>query len=659
MTPGRLSVVLTQEPDGTLVQESGRASMVHQVDEGEDLLTDLPQKAHLVFLFPKSPRGVLSTLRSRRPDGLSVLATHGLASVVAVVSDPFTVEDLLAALDGQLNAAEIWPLDQGEVRESDVSVRDFFDGADTPFDEPIPAHDLPYEVRTEVEQFNLNLRYFWARASQYCPEFRDLAAWLHQAVTDTATDIAIYAQADTDPASLPDPQQHYGRVSLLVEINACLTMLNSQLVAVTPPLTQSTFPVGEYSLLGIGSAVRAVWRLYTHMSDVFSQAQHLDKLHAMGNGAPFDPGIKPYAQLDLESWADSPHSLESQGAGGTSAAPRRHIVYFSSRWGFHQTVQSVSLSWQCLGGNAAREWNLLTLSHEFLHSHLREILDELLLVGSAEELSHLVEVFNSGAPKTFGVAVRQFLLQQLRWVDHGLQLSHAAKTTTRGNRVAPTRVDVIHAEPMTEEEAAFLLKERLRFLEETVVHVMDFIYFYDADDDLFVSSLWHSWALIPNVQPKIEDYVLRTLLALASTWTTDDAGAAFEDAAGRLEDGFSVILAQGRHGLVQQALDTLNTASATQGTGGDYAIRTRFLLSYSLVRWARRFLVSNELHAVLSHDDQRVIGDRSYAIDPWDFPDAAIGSPSEFLLDRYRDMVRAHENDRLEGDSLWQLLVLI
>jgi len=57
-------------------------------------------------------------------------------------------------------------------------------------------------------------------------------------------------------------------------------------------------------------------------------------------------------------------------------------VYFSSRWGFHQTVQSVSVSWQCINGNAALDWNLLTLSHEFLHAHLRELLDELLLVGT-------------------------------------------------------------------------------------------------------------------------------------------------------------------------------------------------------------------------------------------------------------------------------------
>ncbi len=634
--------------------------MVHHVAGATQALSGLPESGFLVFLFAQSPRAILSALGSRHPDGLAVFATHGLASVVAAVSDPFSVDRLLELLDGQLNAAEVWPLANGEVDEAAVVVRDFFDGADAPFEDPIAAEALPYEVRTEVEQFNLNLRYFWARASQYCPEFRDLAAWLDQAVADTAADIAVYAQADTDPASLPDPQGHYGRVSLLVEINACLTMLNSQLVAVTPPLTQSTFPVGEYSLLGIGSAVRAVWRLYTHMSDVFARAQHLDKLHAMSNGAPFDSGTRPYA-LDPSTWMDSPLSIEGQDPARPSADPRRHIVYFSSRWGFHQTVQSVSLSWQCINGNAAREWNLLTLSHEFLHSHLREMLDELLLVGSAEELSELVAIFNSGDPKTFGSAAKQFLLQRLRWIEHGLQLAEAASAarSSAGTESAATHVDLFQAKPMTEDEAAFLLKERLRFLEEVVVHVMDFIYFYDADDELFVSSLWHSWALIPNVQPKVEDYVLRTLLALASTWTTDDPIAAFDDAASRLQEGFSEILAEGRHGLVEQALETLTAIDAGRGDVPNYGLRTRFLLAFPLIRWARRFLVSNQLHAVLAHDDQRAVGPRAYPIDPWEFPDTAIASPSEFLLDRYRNMVRAHENDKLESDSLWQLLVLI
>jgi hypothetical protein len=629
--------------------------MVHRIGGRDEASHPLPDSCFLVFLFAKSSREVLSALGSRWTEGLTAYATHGLASVVAVVREPFSVEELIAMLDGTLNAAEIWPVEGGAVVEANVVVQDFFDGEDAPFGDPIQASSLPYEVRTEVEQFNLNVRYFWARASQYCPEFSDLAGWLHQSVADTAQDIHAYAQADTDPASLPDPQQHYGRVSLLVEINACLTMLNSQLVAVTPPLTKSTFPVGEYSLLGIGSAVRATWRLYSHMSDVFAQAQHLDKVHAMSNGAPFDPGTKPYS-LNPETWADSPLSIEEQDPAVEVAEPRRHIVYFSSRWGFHQTVQSVSVSWQCLNGNAAREWNLLTLSHEFLHSHLREMLDELLLVGSAEDLVKLVEVFNSDAPRTFGEATKQFLLQRLRWIEHGRQLSRAADAAD-ASRIDPgaQRVDILQAHPMTTDEAAFLLNDRLRFLEEVVVHVMDFIYFYDAADDLFVSSLWHSWALIPNVQPKVEDYVLRTLLALSSTWMTDDASAAFDDATGRLDDEFSAILGDGSHGLIEQAQAVLHSKS---GGASSYGLRTRFICSYPLVRWARRFLVSGQLHAVLSHDDQRAIGPRAYALDPWDFPDVTIQSPSGFLLDRYRTMVRAHENEGLEGDSLWQLLVL-
>jgi len=379
--PGRLSVRLTYSPGAEMAYPSARVSPIYPIgDVAEDF--QLPSSGHLVFLFSRSVRGVLNRLERRDGHGVRVFASHGLASVIAVLDADADVDTLLQELEDQLCAAEVWPLQEGTVVERNTIVRHWQnDGIATTEIEDIAATNLPYEVRTEVEQFNLNLKYFWARAEQFAPEYEDLAIWLHEAVSDAAKAVASYAQAHTDPASLADPQQHYGRVSLLVEINACLTMLNSQAMGVTPPLTEATYPIGEYSLLGIGSATRAVWRIYRHMSDVFADAQHLDRLHAMRDGAPFDSGVRPY-RFQMSAWADSPLSIESQDPVGPATAPRRHIVYFSSRWGFHQTVQSVSVSWQCINGNAALDWNLLTLSHEFLHAHLRELLDELLLVGT-------------------------------------------------------------------------------------------------------------------------------------------------------------------------------------------------------------------------------------------------------------------------------------
>jgi len=266
-----------------------------------------------------------------------------------------------------------------------------------------------------------------------------------------------------------------------------------------------------------------------------------------------------------------------------------------------------------------------------------------------------VRAFNSGDPQTWSIAAKQFLLQQLRWVDHGLDL--VAKRARR--REGDTKVGLVRSRPMTPEEAMYLLKERLRFLEEVVVHVMDYLYFYNADDEVFVSSLWHSWALVPNVQPKIDEYVLRTLLALSSTWTDDDPTSAFADASARLDSCLAGILHNGAHGLVEQARRALNDGEAKGAESSRSNLRTRFQLSFPLVRWTRRFLVSSELHAGLAHDEQRVAGDPAYPFDPWDFPDGDVGSPTGFLLDRFRRMVRAYENDDLEADSLWQLLVLI
>ncbi|WP_344778497.1 hypothetical protein [Nocardioides panacisoli] len=644
---------------------TARVSAVYPLANEAD--APLPSSGYLVFLFPRSAQTVLSKLTRHVGEGIAVFASHGLASVILVVTggpdsetdadgaERTRIDDLLDLVDGDLCAAEIWPFEGETVLETQTTVRHWSPASAPATFEDVEASDLPYEVRTEVEQFNLNFQYFWARAYKYCDEYEDLAAWLQETVSDIARTVAAYARADTDPASLDNPQQHYGLVSLLVEINACLTMLNSQAVGVTPPLTQSSFPVGEYSLLGIGSAARAAWRIYRHMSDIFANAQHLDRLHAMRHGAPFDSGVVPY-RFNPASWESSPLSIETQPPGADPSPPRRHIVYFSSRWGFHQTIQSVSLSWQCINGNAATDWNLLTLSHEFLHSHLRELLDELLLVQDDAELAALVEAYNSGEPTTWSIAAKQFLLQRLRWIDHGLQLIAARDTAEQNGQ---SHVEIVRSAPMTAEEAHHLLRDRLRFLEEVIVHVMDYIYFYDADDELFVSSLWHSWALVPNVQPKIDEYVLRTLLALASTWRSHDETQAFDDASARLDSCLASILDAGDHGLVGLARSVLDEGETNVSGSGRTDLRTRFGMAFPLVRWTKQFLISSELHAKLAHDELRVAGERAYPIDPWEFPDSRIESPTGFLLDRFRRMTRAYENDRLESDSLWQLLVLI
>jgi hypothetical protein len=637
-------VTLTDKPEVVLHRRGGKVSPLFRVlgDPPPSPLTD----QSLVICYPASPRALLATLQTADArshlDASFVAMTHGLGAVIALLPGQVDADAWLARWVDHLVASEVWNLRDGRLADGGPTVRDDYPLAiDTSPVRHLDASEVTGEVASEVEQFNRNLAYFWSRAERYAPEYRPLVGALIDSVEGTLEgvreNLALGSQARYRKA-------HYVSVSNLVEINSCLTMLNSQLLGAGASLLESSFGVGEYSLLGIGSVTRAAWRIYSHMNEVFARENHLERLRRLGTQQPFDAAHLTPFDLDIATWGgDDIDSFEPHE--DDEDVGRQHVVYFSSRWGFHQTMQSISISWQCVHSAASPEWTLLTFSHEFLHSHLRELLDELLL-DPRRTASELAELFNR-EPESWADAAAQLLIAELRSIKtaHVLEQSAMAsgRTTGRLNQQPPR---------LTTSELGELVDSQMRVLEEFVVHVMDFIYFYDADDQSYVSSLWHSWALVPNVQPQLRVYLLRTLLALSSTWSDTDSRAAFGDAAARLENEFRDILEREDHGLVQEALDLLLEERMRKG------LLTRFQGSFTLVKFVRRYLISKRVNSHL-FDDAAALEDGSYASKPPGFSHEPVDSPIGFLLARFRESDPEATQEEVEIETLWQHLQLI
>jgi hypothetical protein len=49
---------------------------------------------------------------------------------------------------------------------------------------------------------------------------------------------------------------------------------------------------------------------------------------------------------------------------------------------------------------------------------------------------------------------------------------------------------------------------------EVLTHVFDFLYFYQQDEEEYIRSAWVSWSVVPNIQDRIPEYILRCLCAL-------------------------------------------------------------------------------------------------------------------------------------------------
>lgn len=643
-------------PDACLAARSGRASPIYPLSP-EAAPPAGAVDALLVFVFPRSARQLLAEIRDDFPRDFvtACYATHGLAACVLMLPATMEHEEVHSRLNRtDIVAYEMWPVRNGLVLHRETLVR--YPAA--PSTEPIAVHhipetDLPEPVAQELRQFNANLALLVGITREFVPEYRELCEWLYDSVTRRVTNIRKEI-ADATTVSPLTPLVHHD-VGILVDVNSCMTMVISQSAGVLPPIFNSNYPVGEFSLLGIGSAAKAVWALYQAVASVFSRADHVSRLRDSFSAGPFDPGFNP-PNTDYESWTLAGRPFGEARAEDDQPG-RKHLIYFSSRWGFHETLNSISLSWQSITSCATRHWNLLTLSHEFLHSHFRELVrTNIFDIQNSEQLAEVCATYNdmwksgwNGRPQggqktqfTYADSFRTFLINQMNWCNQ-------AALYRSGNGASGDSEWLIDP-PLTPEIASDLANNYLaEFVEEYVVHIMDFHYFFDGDDQSYLSSLWHSWSLVPFVHKKLNHYLLRSLLALASTNASTDSRYCFSNAWQRLVDFFKDMQQSSAAPIAAKALEAL------MDDENSVSLYFDFKYSFQLVPFTRRFLIDPELNQKLTFDPLTSDG-QQYAFREGEFSSVPLVSPTAFLLDRYE---HAHnEKDPADFASLWQLLML-
>lgn len=642
-------------PAACLSARSGRVSPIYPLrDSGYPVAG--PSDGSIVFVFPRSARQLLADIRNDFPLEFvdATFMSHGLAACVLIL--PTTVEE--KEIHSRLNrpdivAYEIWPVRSGMVQHRETTIRHRAEPFENALDvTPIDEGGIPEPIAQELRQFNANLTLLSSVTRDFVPEYRDLVEWLHDSVSRRIDSIREQVASAGANNALTSKLHH--DVGILVDVNSCLTMVISQSAGVLPPIFNSNYPVGEFSLLGIGSATKAVWMLYQSVANVFARADHVTRLRNSFESGPFDPGFVP-SKTDYESWRIAGQSSVSNRIVDDARPGRKHLVYFSSRWGFHETLNSISLSWQSITSCATRHWNLLTLSHEFLHSHFRELVrTNVLDVQDPARLTQICDTYNAmwgsgwGGPHpgtstrfSYVDSFRAFLLNQLAWCHQAA--IHRSGSGSTGD--AEWKVD-----QLTPETASDLINSYLaEYVEEYVVHIMDFHYFFDGDDRAYLSSLWHSWALVPFVHKKLNHYLLRSLLALASTNTSTDAHTSFDSAYRRLVNHFREMHASTGAPIANGALTILTNQASAQSLWFD------FKYSFQLVPFTRHFLIDPELSEKLSFDPLTSEAQR-FSFREGEFSSVGLSSPTAFLLDRYEHA--QSESDPADLASLWQLLML-
>lgn len=641
---GNRRIVSCANPVEILHRSHAQVSPLFPAIPGGDAFS-VADAGALLLLVPKSPSSLLARLVNDFGEIRNhTYISHGHASVIVKRPTARDCEALAAQFIDEVRGFEIWSMN-GDMIDPELSVmREPSPDIAWQQPEPIAVNALHSEARAQVEQFNSNLSVFGRLASLYAPETHELALAIRDSVAFVVSRLA-QLQADEDEESI---RESIGLEVHLVEVNAVLTIYCSQLGSGALPLGSDLFPVGEYSLLGIGSMCRGAWRIYSHLNQTFSRHDHAGIIQrAYPKLPPFDP-YAPRGRIDYSEWNQLAIRVEDLDETPETES-RQHIPYFSSRWGFHESWNAISLSWQCLYAAATKEWNLLTITHEYLHAHIRDIFG-VIFDPERADISKVVSDFNSKSKGDDALAS-----MRLAYIEAVVMIETMAWTAGKVDGTNQ-EIETFVPDRLSVDQLRALYRRHTELVHEVVVHVLDFWYVYDGRDDVYVNSIWSSWSLVPSVANRVPYYVLRTISALASTSPPGTNPAMFEHAAARLLESLRLINSRERvRPVVNEAIRLLEDPESRRKLGTQFA-GSRFVVELTL-----QFFKDSRLNAALVRDTGVAVidGHRTYNMEFGDYVGLSIESPIAFLLDRFPGYEDQAGSDRVEHESIWQMLQLV
>jgi len=310
------------------------------------------------------------------------------------------------------------------------------------------------------------------------------------------------------------------RQDILLTLNAGLSRMVSQIFSGTTPIIRTECHFWPHSFLGIGVAGIALRNVSNFISEVveaagFNRAYSTQLLRSVSAAKidlnttildhPAFQGVEPDVWVNVGVDKAIKGSKKKRGTEATETVANP-ITYFSGRDGFRNGMLTTSAPLNSVAGCNSYQWNLGTITHELSHRIISGKLYGLLG-------RHLEQVTRSHES---GITIKEHFTERASTVgDLGSQLVgyyllvlHARDfETPHDAKLAFQRMPEFFQSAIEQYEVS---------VEELLVHAFDFYHFYQSDSKLYVDFVWLSWAVQPTISQKIEEYIKRTLFALAT-----------------------------------------------------------------------------------------------------------------------------------------------
>ena len=629
----------------------------------------------LCFVFLSHPFSSIGKLVAKLNDEriASLWFSHGLASLIIISDTKSHVEEIIYLLNDEMLGHEIWGVRDNRIIDVECHEPSV---ASKPFSLP-DYSSLATDVVSLVVEYQHSFAVLHHRASVYYNEHLRVIDGIHSDVCNTIDHLRFLClegveqpePCQFDLATLKKikdhPEDKINHIQFLIDqilsINTTISYVLTQCYSGVMPILEHECPIRSFSLLGVGRASIALDKIYESVNNVFARYP-IPRVLADHYETDFSqiPIFRNLTYYDVERWRAHSALLDRKLKVSTHSDGDRmcHLSYFSARFGFRETINTISAAIQSLSCGATTRWSLMTLTHEFLHAHVRAIMAVLFKEASEDEFRTIYETFSkieTASESTVEISLRKrlafILLSSCESIMTGRRTATKILTGDRTNNRSLS---------LSCEQYYQCLKLYYKDINEYLVHTLDFLYFYEGNPSLYIKTIWISWSTIPEIQQRLHHYLLRTLLAVSVTirgGVDERYNLARREAITAFDEILESKACQYEH-MIRLAKQILEDATQSE------AIQAEFYGAFRISDMALYFLHSSSVHRDIKVDDLQVVGEDSvphYEIFSNEFQDQDINSPIAFILDKTRDRLNnspVNSYDRLLRESCWELIVI-
>lgn len=457
------------------------------------------------------------------------------------------------------------------------------------------------------------------------------------------------------PTGLAIQQRINALTDQIVQLNSGLAYVNSQSTCGSIPILHRRCLYQSHSLLGIGMAVLAIEQFGDFVRRVFDDHPVYDVLRRIAkNVLGFNPG-RGVADFDA-ALQEQGSDIDGLSEGLAKNNQRSHLFFFSGRLGFQESYFAVSAAMQALAASDSIRWSLITLSHELMHSHVRDLLSAICSSKAGHQESEPGEWMNGFLEFQYGHGTPNLkMIDSLRYAILNFCVVRQQQRDSVA-RMARDDTEIKIREPrLTKEDLQLLFRSYYKEINEIMVSVLDFHYFYQGNIELYVHSLWVSWSTVPSVLVNLDHYIDRTLAAISTMYKS------------KILERFQVTLA-----IFQQTISALLERNPTN-TLLKYVtqhisikhnvdnLRLQFLSGAYLAGIVSKHLKSSRIQAAMFDlsDPRATNGDGVFYLLDVEFDDTPVSSIVAFFLERLnRALSREENDDDLAYRSAWLFLAI-